>query len=167
MVVSAFVKIKKVIAKGGLIGKNMALVCKGTRVEGTHIFLMKPKFHFYDSLISNTPLDPHHSESFRLSPLHVETTIMIEIKADVHKWRAAISIDLNKWKFFVDPYLDETGFFPQRMAYMLLASFGLKNNRHELSFATLATMRNSYVRYIRSPHLHRDQGGKEGPESKS
>lgn len=161
-IVSVFVKIIKIIAKGSLAGKDMSLVCKGTRIEGANIWMIKSKFHFHDALISHSPFDPHHSEAFRLSPLHVETTIIIEVKADSNKWRAAITIDLNKWVFFVGPYLDDARSFPQEIAYMLLASFGLKNSRCELSFATLATMKNSYERYINS-HLHRQRGGKKGP----
>lgn len=152
---SVFVKIKKIIAKGSLAGKDMSLVCKGTRIEGTSIFLLTPKFHFHDALLSNTPLDPHHSEAFRLSPLHVETTIMIEVKTDSSSWRAAISIDLNRWVFYVKPDSDDGRTFPQKIAFMLLSSFGLKNSRYELSFATLAPMKSSYERYINSRYFYR------------
>jgi hypothetical protein len=97
-----FIKIKKIVSKGRLAGKDMYLICKGTLFKDSSI-LLKPKFHFHDALIGNTPLDPHHATALRLSLLHVETIIIGSIKAGSHMWGGGNIHRFEQMGFFREP----------------------------------------------------------------
>jgi hypothetical protein len=62
----------------------------------------------------------------------------------------------------------DSGFpFAPDTAFMLLSSFGLKSRRHELSFATLAAMKDSYKAYIQNSSSDQQRGSRKGPETKN
>ncbi len=144
------VTIKHIITKGRLVGRGAFLICRGTKLDHNK-FKMKSKFQFYDSLITNTSLDPFHISSIVLSPLSTQMTVVAKVDAHSEQWPISMAIDLNKWRFSIAPQCESL--LSQEIAYLLFASFGIQKGQRALSFATLTAKNKAFLSYRN--HLRR------------
>jgi len=134
------VKIKKVMSFGRLAGKDYMLVCRGAPI-GKNKILIKSKFLFCESLISNTPLDWRPvTNDIPLSPLSVRSSISAEVKFRHGTWQIKMNIDLINWKFSISALNQQDLPLTKEIAYLLLASFGIQNENAAMSFATISSL---------------------------
>jgi len=134
------VEIENIYSLGRLAGKDYSLVCRGAPVKQNQI-LLKAKYQFYGSLISNSSYDWRPvTYDIGLTPLSVRTSILVNVNLETATWNVRMNIDLIKWNFSITNLEKNSHSLPEDLAYLLFASFGIRKKLEAMSFATISSM---------------------------